>query len=404
MRPHLLLTVRLPSLALAAILQILPITRAALPVMHSANQVLAIVFRWAAGIAAAMGGVQAVSGASTTINSAKTANGTNGVPFSFRVTTAPDQAGYWTATGLPPGLSLSGTSGKPLWRIQGTPTAEGVYRVNLTAREKQSSTGNRVTTGVLTITIRPGASPPSLTTEPQDLSVIHGQTANFAVEATGPPLAYQWRFEGQPMSGEIGATLSVTNAGLTEVGGYDVVVSNASGSVTSRVAQLTVLFPPTVTTQPTGGTVEVGTHVVLSVAADGTSPLTYQWQRDGVDLPGETGATLDLGAVTLSQGGSYRVGVSNVVGTVTSDPAVLVVQEKVTVPAPQFAVVRLDGTRIVAEFQGAAGATYAVERSTDLTRWEQTATVGPSTTGGTLIAELETPATVVGFLRLRVLP
>jgi hypothetical protein len=396
---------RLPSLVLAAILQILPVTRSALPVMQSANQVLAIVFRWAAGIAAAMGSVQAVSGASTTINSAKTAKATNGVPFSFRITTAPDQAGYWSATGLPPGLALSGTAGKPLWRIQGTPTSDGVYSVRLTAREKQNSTGNRVTSGTLTITVLAGASPPpSITSQPQDLSVIQGQTAAFSVEATGPPLTFQWRYNTEPLSGETTASITVSNTTAAAAGGYDVVIANSAGSVTSRVAQLTVLVPPTITTQPAGQLVEPGATVVLTVSAEGTDPLTYQWQRDGADLPGRTESTLDLGTVALADSGSYRVVITNTAGSVTSDPAVLEVKDKVPVPSPQFAITRLEGTRLVAEFQGATGATYSVERSSDLQTWEPVATVGPSTTGGTLVAELETTTPSVGFLRLRVLP
>ena len=88
---------RLPALLLAAALQIMPVARAALPAAQATANVFAIVFRWAAGVAAALGGVQAVSGASTVITSPLTTNIVQGKLFALRLTTAPDQAHYWTA-------------------------------------------------------------------------------------------------------------------------------------------------------------------------------------------------------------------------------------------------------------------------------------------------------------------
>ena len=84
---------RIPSLLLAAALQMLPIVRAALPVTQNAANIIVILFRWAVGGAAALGGVQAVSGGSTVITSPHSARGTNGRPFSLRLATAPDELG-----------------------------------------------------------------------------------------------------------------------------------------------------------------------------------------------------------------------------------------------------------------------------------------------------------------------
>src|SRR5271157_4466925 len=89
---------RLPALLLAAALQIMPIARAALPATQATADVLAIVFRWAAGAAAALGGVQAVSGASTVVTNPLSTNLVEGQPFVMRLITAPNQAHFWTAT------------------------------------------------------------------------------------------------------------------------------------------------------------------------------------------------------------------------------------------------------------------------------------------------------------------
>ncbi len=67
-----------------------------------------------------------------------------------------------------------------------------------------------------------------------------GETARFSVAAVGaPPLTYQWRRNGLPIAGATAPNYERTVLSDTESGDqYDVVVSNASGSVTSRVATL----------------------------------------------------------------------------------------------------------------------------------------------------------------------
>ena len=134
---------RLPALLLAAALQIMPIARAALPAAQATADVLAIVFRWAAGAAAVLGGVQAVSGASTVITSPLSTNIVQGKAFAMRLTTAPQQAGYWSASGLPAGISLVGTSGSSFWQLSGTPTVTGTYSVGLTAKSSANAGSSR---------------------------------------------------------------------------------------------------------------------------------------------------------------------------------------------------------------------------------------------------------------------
>src|SRR5262249_17097433 len=83
--------------------------------------------------------------------------------------------------------------------------------------------------------------------------------------------------------------------------------------------------PPSITTQPASQTAQAGSHVTFSVVAGGTGPRGYQWEKDGADIPGATGATLTLTNVQLSDAGSYGVEVSNNAGVATSDPATLTV-------------------------------------------------------------------------------
>jgi hypothetical protein len=76
--------------------------------------------------------------------------------------------------------------------------------------------------------------------------------ASFQVDAAGaPPLSYLWTkdevglTDGGGISGSSTRSLSITDLALTNAGGYACVVTNSLGSVTSAVANLAVLLPPT---------------------------------------------------------------------------------------------------------------------------------------------------------------
>ena len=155
-----------------------------------------------------------------------------------------------------------------------------------------------------------------------------GQTAWFGVTASGgAPLSYQWRKNGVNI---VGATSSfyTTPATVAEDNGslYSVVVTNGGGSVTSNNAKLTVKTPPAFKTQPTNQTVKVGAKATFSVTTSGTTPLTYQWRKNGKNISGATTRTYTTPAVTKADNGAkYSVVVSNSVGTATSKDAILTV-------------------------------------------------------------------------------
>jgi len=113
-------------------------------------------------------------------------------------------------------------------------------------------------------------------------------------------------------------------------GSYDVVVTNSYGSVTSAVATLTALFPPSISAQPASSTNLAGSTVTFGVTAAGTAPLSYQWRKDGGRLSnggnigGAGTATLTLSSIVSSNQGSYDVVVTNSYGSVTSAVATLV--------------------------------------------------------------------------------
>jgi hypothetical protein len=84
-----------------------------------------------------------------------------------------------------------------------------------------------------------------------------------------------------------------------------------------------------VTAQPVGSTNLVGTTASFSVSVtvtSGPSIFNYQWRLAGTNLPAATNNPLVLPSLTLNQTGNYSVVVSDSAGSVTSSPALLVVQ------------------------------------------------------------------------------
>lgn len=80
---------------------------------------------------------------------------------------------------------------------------------------------------------------------------------------------------------------------------------------------------PFIANQPEDLVVAEGQSASFHVSAIGSPPLTYQWQKNNVNIPGATASTLTIQSVTSASNGDYRVIVSNAVGNVTSDVATL---------------------------------------------------------------------------------
>ena len=230
--------------------------------------------------------------------------------------------------------------------------------------------------------------PPTITVQPLNQTSGSGQTATFCVTGTGTPTpTFQWRKNSVNITGATStcyttpATSSADNGAL-----YSVVLTNSAGSLTSGNATLTVTSLPIITTQPANLTVNVGQSATFSVVATSSLPLTYQWQRNGGDIAGETSATYLISITTAADGGaSFRCMVSNSVGNVTSSasilslngPPVLIIQ-----PAPSAVTLGQTATFTISAM-GTVPITY---------QWRKNLTNISGATGSTYT----TPATVAG--------
>lgn len=166
------------------------------------------------------------------------------------------------------------------------------------------------------------ASAPQITAPPQSQTVTLGSNATFTVTATGDaPLGYEWRFYSTNLPGATATAFTVTNAQAADAGPYAVVATNASGSVTSAAATLTVDLAPFVITSPANVAVLPGQNANFSVVAGGQPPFSYQWQFNGAPITGATVMAYTRSNARPADAGSYRVVVTNTSGSVTSAAA-----------------------------------------------------------------------------------
>lgn len=98
------------------------------------------------------------------------------------------------------------------------------------------------------------------------------------------------------------------------------------GRVEGAPIQFGPVVPPTIRHQPVSRRVGIEAVVWLSVAAEGTPPLRYQWRKDGRPIAGATGARHTIFPATLADAGAYDVTVANAAGALTSRVATLEIE------------------------------------------------------------------------------
>ena len=177
---------------------------------------------------------------------------------------------------------------------------------------------------------------PAIIQQPANLVQTNGNEASLSVSATGltdERLYYHWRFYGTNtlsptnVPGQITATYLFTSLDLTNVGYYDVLISNILGTVTSDVVSLSIL--PSITQQPVSLEVFDQTLALFKVTAIGETAggdrsLAYQWQFNNVNIPGAatnqlgTNFSYTLPSVDATNGGLYTVVITNAAGGITS--------------------------------------------------------------------------------------
>lgn len=189
--------------------------------------------------------------------------------------------------------------------------------------------------GVFQITQGPPNLPPtitSLTTNPDSASGLAPLQVAFtatAQDTDGQVVSWSWDFGDGNTSTDQSSTIHIYQTPGTYTASLTVTDDGGTTSQPPATVEITVEetpTPPTITFQPQNQTVQPGQTATFQVTANGTVPLTYQWQKDQTDISGATNSSYTTPATTIDDNNTkYRCIVTNLQGQATSNEATLTV-------------------------------------------------------------------------------
>jgi uncharacterized repeat protein (TIGR03803 family) len=172
---------------------------------------------------------------------------------------------------------------------------------------------------------------------PKSQTNYASSTATLIVTTFGPEsLNWQWQkngtnlVNGGNLSGATNSTLTIASVSDADAANYSAVVSNATDSVTTSNAVLTVNDYLFIASQPQSQTVGLGSNVTFKITAYGAPPFVFQWYFKATPLgspaTGTNFSSCTLTNVGTNQAGNYSVEIVNGYGSLLSSNAVLTVK------------------------------------------------------------------------------
>lgn len=224
-----------------------------------------------------------------------------------------------------------------------TAAANDVYTATCSNEGVVSPASNAITT----------PSPaPVIQNELMNRTVCVNSSATFQIQATGAT-SFQWQFNNQNIEGATSSSYSISQVTEAQVGSYRVVVSNASGSVTSNSATLNVFNPIVLGTSSTPATCTRGTNGTATVTpSSGTAPFTFSWSNGGTTST-ISGLTAGVYSVTVTDANGCVASTSVTVSQVD----VIISVETSSTPATCF--LGTNGTATAIASTGTAPYTYS---------------------------------------------
>ena len=264
-----------------------------------------------------------------------------------------------------------------------------------------------------------GTDAPVISTQPAGVLVTVGGSATFTVSATGTSPKYQWQRNTVNIVGATDTSYTIGNAQTADNGAsFRAVVSNASGTVTSAAAVLSVTTSkppvPTIATPASGATYTAGNLISFSGSAtdpdEGSLPAsdltwTVTFQHDVHNHPvlgpliGSTGSFTPANSGETSPNVWYRITLtakdaSGLTTTIFRD--VQPVKANITLTSSVAGLqLKLDGQPITTPytFQGVAGVLRSIEAISPQPVQGSFWNFGSWSDGGARIHNLITPST-----------
>ena len=168
----------------------------------------------------------------------------------------------------------------------------------------------------------------------QETSSCAGKSIVYRVEASGEePLVYRWEENrsGAWMAIEESARFAGTSTNSLSVNVDEgmagflcrCVVTNAYGQASYAMSALQLNKATSISQQPKDVAKAIGSSLSFQVMAEGEGELSYQWSKDGFDIPGANRADYTIASLSLADVGKYRLSVSGACGKVLSQEASL---------------------------------------------------------------------------------
>jgi hypothetical protein len=226
------------------------------------------------------------------------------------------------------------------WRKDGSPISGATNSSYSLSGITSTNAGNysvvvsggcgNITSSNAALTVQPAT---LISSQPSASTICQNNTANFAVTATGQgALSYQWKLNGNAISGATGSTLAVSNAQALNAGSYTVDVTAGCGTTSSNTAALTVNPATSITTQPVGTAGCEGQNTTFTVVAAGTGTLSYQWKYGSTNV-GTNSSSYNIASTSTANDGNYSVVVTGGCGNTTSNTVALNVYASPATPA-----------------------------------------------------------------------
>ncbi|MGB5619485.1 MAG: tandem-95 repeat protein, partial [Desulfobacterales bacterium] len=233
-----------------------------------------------------------------------------------------------------------------------------------TINDLSGATSNTVT---VNLTVTPVNDTPTGSVTIDNMAPAEGDTltaSNTLADADGlsGPIGYQWYLDGIAIGGATGATYTAVPA---DVGGVITVVASytddqgtfESVSSGATAAVTNVNYAPTGSVTISGTPTEDQTLTASNTLADvdGMGPVSYQWQRDGVDIGGATGSTYILGdadvgtTITVIAGYTDGDGTNESVSSAGVGPIANVNDVPITAPVTLASIAEDSGARLITQ-------------------------------------------------------
>ena len=267
-------------------------------------------------------------------------------------------------------FSVAGVSGSPLitfqWRRNGVNLINGVNGngttvAGVTTTAVSLSSLAAADAGAYTCLVSGGCSnfltaagnltigtPVVINTQPVASTQCAGTNKTFSVVATVTPApTFQWQRNtvnindgttgtGTVITGATTASLTLSSIDIADAGSYRCIISTPCDTAISSAASLNVTPGTFITSSPAPVAILDGGNAAFAISAAGTSPITFQWQRNGVNLGngvkangtiigGATAASLSLASAAPDETGTYRCVITSPCGSFNSGSAALVV-------------------------------------------------------------------------------